>query len=430
MSKNRIRFLPLILLLALLISCRGNDVPEKTDEGFQEDRAVVLDPAAWPASVWGTIPWGGGVELQIYENGEARLIRDSHVYWLRTEGSRFILEARLYRTLHDETPALTIPVGEARVLTDKDLCRVEILTDPINAFAEGKKTVLLRRSTYDPLEDLNRFIDYYHVSSIPQAQPNTRWSYPYPPEEGELDLISDENGAVSGICRIGGEAVACELLIGHHSFFRDCALVRQDARSLEDVLLYGRKQYTGNRGDRLRFTMSACYDPLGLAGETQQLSLTKHTSDGLEEQNWLGMNYYELMFRLEREGWQAEPFTLYDYDYASFYRLRRGEQTLLLMPDREFHSLYLEMFVQGYALYEGRTLLTWGGLRPFDHSLADSYVPTEGSWFSYEVESPGYIDASHYAFFLDDCRVAAVEYDPFGRWEEHNFTVYDLYRGD
>ena len=48
----------------------------------------------------------------------------------------------------------------------------------------------------------------------------------------------------------------------------------------------------------------------------------------------------------------------------------------------------------------------------FRSTLADSYAPAEGSWFSYAVESPGYIDAGHYAFLLDDCRVAAVEYDP------------------
>ena len=147
MSVKRYFFLPLILLLALLISCRGSDVSEKTDEGFLEDRAVVLDPAAWPASVWRSIPWGGGVELQVFESGETRLIRDHRAYWLRSEGDRFILESRMYRTLHDETPALVIPVGEARALTDGDLCRVEILSDPIHAFAEGKKTVLLKRST-------------------------------------------------------------------------------------------------------------------------------------------------------------------------------------------------------------------------------------------------------------------------------------------
>ena len=45
-SVKRYFFLPLILLLALLTSCRGSDVFEKTDEGFREDRAVVLDPAA------------------------------------------------------------------------------------------------------------------------------------------------------------------------------------------------------------------------------------------------------------------------------------------------------------------------------------------------------------------------------------------------
>ena len=429
MRTKRHGFLLLILLLAFLISCRGNEASVKVDEGFHEDQAIVLDPAACPDSVWGTIPWGGGVELQVYESGETRLIRDHRVYWLRPEGDRFVLESRLYRTLHDETPVLVIPVGEAQVLTDADLCQLKILTDPINAFAEGNKTVLLRRSTSDPGEELNRFIDYYHVSSIPQAQPNTRWSFS-PEREAEVDLSSDENGAVTGVCRIGGEPMACELLIGHHSIDWTCALVRQDAHNLEDVLLYGSKQFTGDRGDRLRFTLTACFDPLGMAGEKQQYTLTKHTTYDLEEQNWLGMNYYELMFRLEREGWQAEPIVLYDYDYASFYRLRRGDQTLLLAPDRAFNSPYLEMFVEGYALYEGRTLLTWGGLKPFDHTLADSYVPTEGSWFSDTVESPGYIDASHCAFFLDDCRIAAVEYDPFGMWEEHNFIIYDLYEGD
>ena len=429
-SVKRYFFLPLILLLALLTSCRGSDVFEKTDEGFREDRAVVLDPAAWPASAWGTIPWGGGVELQVFESGETRLIRDHRVYWLRPEGDRFILESRLYRTLHDETPALVIPVGEARVLTDGDLCRVEILSDPIRAFAEGKKTVLLKRSTSDSLEDMDRFIDFYHVSSIPHAQPNTRWSYSNAPEgEEEMDFISDETGSVTGFCRIEGETVACELLVGHHSFFWDCALVKQDACSVEDVLLYGSKRYTGNRDDRLRFTMDACYDPLGLVAETLPLTLTKHTTDELEEQNWLGMNYYELMFRMEQEGWLAEPVTLYDHDYASFYRLQRGEQTLLLMPDRAFESPYNEMFVQGYALYERRKLLTWGGLRPFDHSLADSYVPMAGNWFSYTVQSHGNIDANYSTFFLDDCRVAAVEFDLFGLWEEHNFMILDLYEG-
>ena len=53
-----------------------------------------------------------------------------------------------------------------------------------------------------------------------------------------------------------------------------------------------------------------------------------------------------------------------------------------------------------------------------------------GNWFSYTVQSPGYTDANYRTFFLDNCRVAAVEFDPFGLWEEHNFTVCDLYAGD
>ena len=36
-SVKRYFFLPLILLLALLTSCRGSDAFEKTDEGFRED---------------------------------------------------------------------------------------------------------------------------------------------------------------------------------------------------------------------------------------------------------------------------------------------------------------------------------------------------------------------------------------------------------
>ena len=140
------------------------------------------------------------------------------------------------------------------------------------------------------------------------------------------------------------------------------------------------------------------------------------------------MNLYELMFKLEREGWQAEPVALFDQE-SSFYCLRKGEQTLLLAWDSEFGDRFTDLYVSEYALYEGRTLRSWSNLKPIDHRLADDFVPADGSKFSDAFESSGYHNIVYRFFFLDDCRVAACKYLPHGEWAESDFIILDLYEG-
>ena len=425
-SVKRYFFLPLILLLSLLTCCAPKTETEGSDLGPD---GTVLDPSAYRNTVWLGQSEARNERLLIDEEGSARIMLASEMYYLRPAGDSFILESHLYRTLFDEEPALVMPVGKANILSDGSVCRFEMLSDDMGTFYKEQETILFYRSKSDPKEDRRYFIDYGNAMMIPHAQPNTRWSDWYPLNQTVIiDLAADANGAVSGTCTVDGKTMDCELLIGHRGWDNFCALVKQGAQSAEDVLLFGRMDKSYNRRFARRFELTGTYDPYGVCGEKGRCTLSKQITFDFAERNWLGMSLYELMFKLEREGWQAEPVALFDQE-SSFYCLRKGEQTLLLAWDSEFGDRFTDLYVSEYALYEGRTLRSWSTLKPIDHRLADDFVPADGSKFSDAFESSGYHNIVYRFFFLDDCRVAACKYLPHGEWAESDFIILDLYEG-
>ena len=422
-----LRLLPLVFVVALLASCLKQSTNGDGKPSPFQGEANRFDPTAYAGTVWLGDSEARNERLLVDETGAARIMLASSIFWLRPAEDTFVLESRLYRTMYDEEPALTASVGEARLLSDGSICRLEVLSDPWHSFSREQETVLFYLSAEPPEEDQWYFIDYINSTMTPYDQPNTQWSLQ--DNKMGLELASDDDGRVTGTCIVRGERLACELLIGHHGWNVDCALVKKEAQSAEDVLLYGWMDKGTERryGSQCRIVLQ--YDPLGLCGEKDELILRKQTTFDLSEQNWLGMNVYELLFWMEQEGWRAEPFTLFDNSSPSFFFLRRGEQTVLLSYGDAFDGFH-EYYVLGYARYNGRDLRSWAGLRPIDPEAAEAYAQTEIGRFSDFVESPGYTHSLYYYYFLNDCRAAAVKHETSGYWDESEFTMYDLYRAE
>ena len=422
MRRGSLRLLPLILLLGLLLSCDMENTLEESLSPFREE-AVCLDPQAYVGTVWLGDSEARNERLLIDEAGEARIMLASSTYWLQPVGDKFVLTCRLYRTIHEEVPALTVPVGEARLLSDGSVCRLEVLSDHWHSFSREQETVLFYLSTEPPEDDRGYFIDYINATMAPYVQPNTQWSLR--DNELGLELASDNDGRVAGTCVIQGDAVSCELLIGHHGWDVTCALVKKDAQSSEDVLLYGwLDKGTECRYGRLcRIVLQN--DSLALCGGKNELILRKQITFDLSEQNWLGMSVYELLFRMGQEGWQTETISLFDDTYPCVFCLHQGEQTLFLFYSGEFGGMFYDDYLTGYALYDGRALQSWAGFRPIDHRVAEAYSQSQDGRFSDFVESPAYVYPTCYYYPLDDCRVAAIKHQTSGKWDETEFTIYD-----
>ena len=158
MRRGSLRLLPLILLLGLLLSCDMENTLEESLSPFQEE-AVCLDPQAYVGTVWLGDSEARSERLLIDEEGSARIMLASEMYYLRPAGDSFILESHLYRTLFDEEPALVMPVGKANILSDGSVCRFELLSDDMGTIYKEQETILFYRSKNDPKEDRWYFID-------------------------------------------------------------------------------------------------------------------------------------------------------------------------------------------------------------------------------------------------------------------------------
>lgn len=430
------KIVTVFLLLCLLGGCAGTVTVQRLRDDepktitFTERNATPFDPSAHRYTVWFGSTEALAQWLTISEDGDTRVMIGSNDYWLRPDGDRFLMEIRLYRTPFDENPALTIPVGEAELLLDGEVCRFRPVSDPLNLLPVSAEEIYYTESqTLSAAQKSLYFMDFLQDDYLPHLQPNTEWtSYGFP---SELLLRSDANGAVSGSVRIDDTPIACELLIGHHGFDSVCALVKAGAKGMDDVLLLGQVGNTSEREFTSMFEMRKQADPLTLLSGNK-MRLYKSTSEDAAEYNWVGMNVYELLYRLESDGFESEEIRLLDADYPCAYRLQKDDQTILLFVCRMTRNLDREWwYVSAYAHYAGKTLLSWGGMKPIDHTIADTYDPENGLSFDMLAAHTGSRPFGYYSFWLlDDCRIFGIDRASYDITQESRHVIYDALTGE
>lgn len=416
------KIISVLLLLCLLTACADHVAPQHEEtpmvigdsSGFSEDNAVVFDPQAFAGTLW---DWGDvdGVALwfSVSEKGEMCMMLQSNDCWLRPNGDRFTLELRLYRTPYDESPCFVLPIGEASLVTDGTVCRLELLSKslPTDLPTLDEQTVVYFQRSKEPAEDqMKYFHDVWTMLSLPHEQPNTDWY----DEASGLRLHTDGACAVKGTLDLDRVPIACELLVGHRGSEQIFALVRENAQDVGDVLMLGSIVNSWDNPSSKTCNMPVLYHVQD--ADIALISLQKTAADDASELDWVGTETERILSVMKAAGWSCEAVSFYDDSFSEVYRLQKDDQTVLLIA---------RSFVIAYARYEGRRLLSWGREKPLDHTLVDTFE--EQTNHLYDVfESVGTDDYTRNAYwFLDDCRIAVAQ-----SCYASEFLIYDPMTAD
>ena len=266
--------------------------------------------------------------------------------------------------------------------------------------------------------------------------PHHRFAELLHPKGGEASVCAPQKPSLATFLHKGGwirgkqQGTPTPASLGHHGFDSVCALVKAGAKSMDDVLLLGQVGNTSEREFTSMFEMRKQADPLTLLSG-DKMRLYKSTSEDVAEYNWVGMNVYELLYRLESDGFESEEIHLLDADYPCAYRLQKDDQTILLFVCRMTRNLDREWYVSAYAHYAGRTLLSWGGMKPIDHTIADTYDPENGSSFDMLAAHTGSRPFGYYSFWLlDDCRIFGIDRASYDITQESKHVIYDALTGE
>ena len=390
------RLVSVFLLLCLAVGCAGTDGSKKVqkpevvngvDTPFCEDRERIFEPQEFTGTVW---DWGASDGFALWfvvsETDEVCMMLHLSDCWLRPNGDTFTLEMRFYRTPYDKTPYFVLPVGEARLTTDGTVCRFELLSksDAFDLPAVEPHSVIYFQRSKEPAEEQAKYYhDIVYMEYLPHEQPNTDW---YDEANGARFHV-DVDSAVKGTIPIGNASVSCELLVGHRGSAQIYALVKENAKTAEDVLLIGT---IPNYWD----------DPQPKNTRFHAFNLEKIRTDDNSESNWIDMELSELLQRMETDGWSSEAVTFYDESASEIVRLQKDDQTVLLIADSH---------VIAYARYEGRKLLSWGGEKPMDHTVVD-IQPNQKNHLFVVFNNGGINDRMQNEYWLlDDCRLAVAE---------------------
>ena len=324
--------------------------------------------------------------LSVYGDGDATLTHDRVDYRLKDNGGTYLLEKDLYASPFETEPCLTLAAGEIRLLTDGETVRFEVVSDPLGVFdGFDSQNAVLKQHMYfgEPWKPYKGQYTPRISGTDLQFQPRTEWiaGGPHAEENGGLCyygncvLKTEADGTVKGYIRRDSEAERedCLLLWAPDA----AALVRPD----DAELLY----YGGVTGDRewdetencRTYGIKACYDPYALKVGNKLLLEKKGMSLNPEPEYVLGYGQYEIEARFTENGWTSEPLSMkWDEDDEDDY----GEDFLKLTKDGRMLLIYLDglyTYSQGAFAYvlldaDGK-LESWGGFKPFDHTLFDGH---------------------------------------------------------
>ena len=389
---------------------------------------------AWYKSVdTDTYPYYCNEKLDVYEGGEATLTHDGVRYRLVETGETFRLEKDLYASPLDETPAQTLDAGEVRLLADGAKVCVEVLSDPLGIF-EGFPPEDLSLSLNQSWHPTRYYAHTPHASGqAPHFQPGTEWYERAGHRKTNGGFVYYTN------CRVTARAdgtVRGTVQVTNESQEEDCVLLwAGDAGALTrpdgELLYYGARVWTSRyeRDDCSEYNLKANYDPLHLS--VGSMLVLYRGTDGTEPREVIGRSRSEIIADFTADGWTHEPLSMSwgegddDNDnYGElFIKLTKDGRMLLIYLDWDIAGRFAdEWFAYAYVLIgaDGK-LESWGGQKPGDHTLADSYKLSDV--FPFNSGLWGLMEDDR-ILLLDDGRIL-VTYEGHESGEVLAFIIFD-----
>ncbi len=363
---------------------------EREPEAEPLQELPLFDPSAYPNSQWympvvsDDPPYVYSNMLTVFEDGSMGLTIDRVDYRLVKDGDAFRLEKDLYTTPLDPTPTRTLDAGTVRfrelTLGGQTLVRIETVQNPLNVFSNDP------RDLYDMTERQDPYI--YKTADTPQTwgyapemQPNTEWieRERHPLGDGYVvygncDVTVAQNGAASGYVKVTYEAERedCVLLWAPDAG----ALVRPGENG--ELLYFGGLAHDPEetREQTVHYALRANYDPYDLS-TGRKLALVK-INYGPNPTSVLGREKNHIIEAFTEDGWTNEPLSMKWGEYADygelFLKLTKDGRMLLIYLEEDFGIYDDEEYAAAYLLFDASGMLeSWGGFKPFDHTLFDGH---------------------------------------------------------
>ena len=380
-----------------------------------QEGSALMEEAAKPLSLkdqkntmWSD---GAGVRLMIYEDGAAYLITANEIFTLEAGSDGFLLKMDMYRTPFDAEPAAVLPAGTAKITVDGDTVKLAVAEDPLGVLAfDGLNGAVLTKEKHKPY----RYPDFNFFSG--PLEPGTAWFCYFDMGEhrhANLSITVGEDGAMTGALTMpDGTAWPCALLGNKNGF----ALVDESGEAPTLLFLGERPRVDEDRYDRTRYELvcldlSSVFDPLQLTG-IDEFALGRQRYGEWDLAYIPGKSLDSVILALIRDGWTETKDMEAQYpaleDWFTWH-VKDG-QTLMIHFKPDFSSPY-EYYVyypDTYVLYGADgAVLQWGGSKPIDHRIADSYRIGKDTYFDPGTGVRGMIVGEDSdAYFLDDGRVA------------------------
>jgi hypothetical protein len=352
-----------------------------------------------------------GVRLVIYEDSAAYLFTANEIFTLKTDDDGFVLQLEMYRTPFDAEPATILPAGTVKITVDGDTVKLAVAEDPLGALAfDGLNGAVLTKEKHTPYP----YPDFNFFSG--PLEPGTEWFCYFNMGEhrhAKLSITVGEDGAMSGVLTMpDGTARSC-VLFGNGNTF---ALTADTEKEAELIFLGERKKTDETHYDRTRYELlwldlSSVFDPLELTG-IDEFALGRQRYGEWDLAYIPGKSLDSVILALIRDGWTETKDMEAQYPALEgwFTRLVKDGQTLMIHYEYDFSSPY-EYYVyypDAYVLYGADgAALQWGGSKPIDHRIADSYRIGKDTYFDPGTGVQGMIVGEDSdAYFLDDGSIA------------------------
>ena len=380
-----------------------------------QEGSALMEEAAKPLSLKDqkNTMWSDGadVRLMIYEDGAAYLFTANEIFTLEAGDDGVLLKNELYRTPFDVEPATVLLAGTVKITVNGDTVKLAVAEDPLGALAfDGLDGAVLTKEKHKPY----RYPDFNFFSG--PLEPGTAWFRYFDMGEhhhANLSITVGESGAMTGTLTMpDGTAWPCALLGNINGF----ALVDESGEAPALLFFGERTRVDEDRYDRTRYEL-VCLD---LSPVFDLLKLTDIDEFALGRQRYgewdlayiPGKSLDSVILALIRDGWTETKDMEAQYPALAgwFTRLVKDGQTLMIHSEPDFSSPYEDYvyYPDAYVLYGADgAVLSWGGSKPIDHRIADSYRIGKGTYFDPGTGVRGMIVGEDSdAYFLDDGRVA------------------------
>lgn len=424
------------------------DAPETTAEAAAEE--TPFDIAAHQDSYWS----GENADLRIDEHGNALLKLGGLLLDLVERDDGLTAAGLEFSESMYAHPCFGMTVALLKLLSDGDEVQVQIVNDPYGAFSDvGEAPVLSYQKPYH-----ERFS--YHWPDIapsrdPAEQPGTDWQLALKDvnddskgfQKSEWIELHSEDGQVRGTwTRPDGTVIPCVLLTNQNAAVV-CSCREDDASVAEDVLLFGKRAGYDIDEDifgYVLFKLASIWCAFGafspkdtFFGSQTEGTVWFHKASGvfgyayeqMEQGDYtycMGVDRRIIELNLTENGWQpigsGDDFNLGKYQ-------KDGDTLLIAYIDVDTFLGFV-FAADGYACYdETGAVKAWGGLKPIDHTVAESYtaVPGETDFFK-AVDAEGYYYGEGvWLYFTDDMRLVIRADRHTGGGGDYSVSIEPVY---